>query len=469
MRGVPERLIRWFPLALVSAACVAVARTAAAPLSDPDLWWHLRLGQDFIDQGSLHPPPWSAYSDRAWVPTQPLPEIVMARVESWFGLPGLAWLYGCALVGIVVAVYLGARTRASAVVSALATVLAVLGCTVALTPRPQLVSLVLMPVVVAAWMRTSTDGENRWWLIPLLAGWSLCHGFWFIGVGVSVVAAVAVTVDRRDPPRAFVRRLLIPVVATALVAASPVGPGVLSAPFRVSATARFITEWQRTDLTSGAALVVALMMLTTVGAWVVARRRLRVLDVLLLVAAAFLWWYSQRTVALGSVLAAPVLAGALQAVAYRGGEGDLPSSTRVDRQVLGAVAAGCLVVLGLVVGHTSDKPAASVPTGLDPALSRLPAHTAVFDSYTQGGWLAWAHPQLSRYVDGLTDAYSVRHLERYVRIADGDRGALALLRRERIEVAEVPRDSAIARALGRAGWRRLAQDAGYLLLQRPAN
>ena len=74
-----------------------VSARAARPISDPDDWWHLRLGNDLIAQHSLSAPHhWSSFASVSWVPTEPLPEIASALVERRLGLPGLAWLFGLA-------------------------------------------------------------------------------------------------------------------------------------------------------------------------------------------------------------------------------------------------------------------------------------------------------------------------------------------------------------------------------------
>ena len=57
-----------------------------------------------------------------------------------------------------------------------------------------------------------------------------------------------------------------------------------------------------------------------------------------------------------------------------------------------------------------------MPIALDAALDRLPAGTGVFNAYELGGWLAWRHPDLEQYIDGLITPYSVAHVEGYGRV-----------------------------------------------------
>ena len=43
------------PLTMFAVALVAMVRTAAAPLSNPDTFFHLRFGHEFLDNWSLAP------------------------------------------------------------------------------------------------------------------------------------------------------------------------------------------------------------------------------------------------------------------------------------------------------------------------------------------------------------------------------------------------------------------------------
>jgi hypothetical protein len=61
------------------------------PLTNTDTYFHLRFGHEFLHGWSLrHPGSVSTFATADWVPTQWLSEIVMAKTEDWFGLPGVA-------------------------------------------------------------------------------------------------------------------------------------------------------------------------------------------------------------------------------------------------------------------------------------------------------------------------------------------------------------------------------------------
>lgn len=462
-----DRLVRWLPVALVCGVLAMVARRAAAPIHDPDSWWHLRLGHDLVAQRSLATPAhWSSFATVPWVPTEPLPEVVAAYGERWFGLPGLAVLFAVAGLAVVLAVHATNRLQAAPLPAAVATVFTLLAAAPSLTSRPQLVSFVLIPVLLAAWLRTERDLKPRWWLVPLVWAWSLCHGFWFLGAGLGCVVATGILLSRRADRRTMLRIAAVALGSFAVVVLNPVGLGVVKAPFAVQSTARFISEWQRTDLLAWAPAAALLMVLTTATVWVTTRRGATWSRALLLVVATVLVWYSARLVVVGALVAGPLFAASLETLVSRTSAGTAPLRPRQEWRVLGAVAALGAVVVAVAAPSVADRPG-DVPTGLDAALDRLPPGTGVLNAYELGGWIAWRHPDLEQYVDGLITPYSVAHVEGYDRIVRQRPGWYAVVRGDGLGVALVSGRSALAAGLKGRGWVERGADDGYVLLALP--
>src|SRR3954451_3074844 len=117
------------PLAMVLVTLVVMVREAAAPLSNPDTYFHLRFGSEFLHHWSLrHPGHVTTWATADWVPTQWLPQEVMAQLEEVFGLPGVAWFAGFQFVALTVTLYLTARRWADRVVAAPLLIVALLAC-----------------------------------------------------------------------------------------------------------------------------------------------------------------------------------------------------------------------------------------------------------------------------------------------------------------------------------------------------
>ncbi|MGZ4465491.1 MAG: hypothetical protein ACXVW0_09040, partial [Nocardioides sp.] len=160
------RLVRTvLPVLVVVGVLVVVVWRAAQPLDNYDTYFHLRFGAEFLDGWSLrHPGSVSTFATADWVPTQWLPEVVMAQLERWFGLPGVAWLSGLQMLALTLALYLTTRRRAEPLVVAVVVAVALESCATGLSMRPQVWSYVAVVVLADAWLRSAVDRKARWWL-----------------------------------------------------------------------------------------------------------------------------------------------------------------------------------------------------------------------------------------------------------------------------------------------------------------
>jgi len=466
-----DRLVRAMTYVILAAAVVWMGSKAATRLWDPDVWWHLRLGNDLIDQRSLATPHWSAFANASWVPTEPLPEVVAAYTQRAFGYAGLAWLFGLAAVLVVLTVQITNRREAAQLPATVATVLFLLPAYGSVTPRPQLVSFVLLSVTLAAWLQTDRDLRPRWWLVPLTFVWSLCHGFWFIGAAYGILFVAGIALSRRAGLRTLGRLAVVPVASFLVVLLNPIGLAVFEAPFKVNAVAGYITEWQRTSLLTAGPLGALLMVALTAVLWAVTRSGVSWVRVLVLGSAVFWVWYAERLVIVGALVAAPLLAAALDGLLARSrGDEPVTATTRgAGRRELGMVAAigaAYLAVLAVLVPHTSAEPG-RVPLALDAELDRLPAGTPVFNDYLMGAWIAWRHPDLNQYIDGLATPYSAEHYTQFHRAETASPGWYGVVRRSGAPYALVEQGGPLATGLLGRGWGTMGSDEGYLLLRRP--
>ncbi len=457
-----ELVRKWLPLVVLSVILLRLTLAAALPLEDPDVWWHLRLGNEFRHGWSLlHPDQLSTFATVRWAPTQWLPEVAASWVEQHVGLPGVAWLYGAGLVGFVLSVFVVCRRRASLLPAVLATGLAVGVATASLSPRPQIISFALLALTVGAWLNSAESGRPPWLLVPLTWVWAMCHGMWFTAVLVGIGVVLAMALERSHPVSAIVRAALVPVASLLVAALTPAGPRLLGAPFAVGVRRSMITEWQQASWQDGPVLI-AIALLAFLAVMFLRRRPTWV--ELALVAMAAVWLVaSARTVALAGVLLAPVLASRLQELL-----GDRAPVIRTERLWVATTVTGCLAVLAGIVGTTADEPA-NVPLALDPQLTALPDGTAILNTWTLGGWLEWRHPRLEPVVDGLAEAYRVEHLRAYIQTLELRPGWQKFVTDTGVTAALLAVDDRrLAEALqGELGWRQLGEDEGTVLLVAP--
>ena len=107
VRRSPARTL--LPFALLVVTLGALVRTASLPLGNNDTFFHLRFGHEFLSGAwSLrHPGSVTTFATADWLPTQWLPQVVMAQFEEWFGLPGVAWLAGLHFLTLALTLWLG--------------------------------------------------------------------------------------------------------------------------------------------------------------------------------------------------------------------------------------------------------------------------------------------------------------------------------------------------------------------------
>jgi len=455
---------RWIPFLLVLALMGMAARQGFRPIGDPDAWWHLRLGDEIWRNGNLtHPAPWTRFATEDWVATQWLPEVVASRVEHLFGLAGVVWLLCAALVLLTGVLYLVCRSEADVLAASVATILAFLGMSATLTPRPQQVSFILILVVTGAWLRTTRDLRPRWWLIPLSWLWACSHGMWFSGVLVGAVVVAGLILDGRIRGRIALRLLAIPVSSLLLAAMTPVGPRLLLSPFSVGGITQFITEWAPPSIRDPAPAATAAMIAFVALAW--ARGRQVAWTQIGLLLSATCWaLLSARTVTLGAAMAAPLLAAALQSQL----PAHAPGISRFECAALGGSFVTCLSVVTLLLPGSTGTPA-NVPNALNASLDRLPSHTVIFNDSRLGGWLLWRHPTLEPVIDGRSEAFPKSQYEDYVRTSQVGHGWERFLHTTSSSYALVNESSPLATALEeRLHWTSVARDEGYVLLAAPS-
>jgi hypothetical protein len=470
---VVDKLVRRVPvLTALGVMAVAMLWIAARPVADPDIWWHLRLGQDLSASGlrwsSVQH--WSPFATEDWDPSAPLTDIVLFRVENWFGLPGIAWLFGLSLLAMLGTAYLCCRCVASDLPAVLATAVMLAGASGSLTARPQMVSFVLLPVVVCAWLRTERDLRPRWWLVPLTWAWAMCHGYWFIGVLVGVIFAGGMSLRARFAggrlnARESAGLLAIPLLSICSAMLTPVGPGLALAPSRVSERGQFVQEGMRTAFDRAQPWVVLAMILTVALVWSLTRRDVSVARLGLLVMSAGWLLITERTVAVAAILVAPLLASALQAAIGERSADDAWATKRGVLSFVGFAGLG-LGILAFVVPHTADEPG-DVPTAFDSRLREQPHDALILNEYTIGGWLAWKYPHLDVVVDPLADAYSIEHLRNAVDAKHARGQWREFVAATDADLAVLDSRDPIVVALEEAGWVVEATDWPFVLMTPP--
>jgi hypothetical protein len=455
---------RWLvPLALVGAALVVMVRTAAAPLSNPDTYFHLRFGHEFLHDWSLrHPGHVTSWATADWVPTQWLPQMVMAKADEWLGLPAVAWLAGLQFLGLTVTLFLVARRWADRVVAAPLLLVALLACAPSISMRPQVLSYIATALTVGLWLAVRHGSRvSVWWLVPLTWLWAMCHGMWPLGVIISFAAVVGLVLDREVRGTRALRMAAVPVVAgLAGGLLTPVGAKLLPAVLVVNSRGQYFSEWKPPDFTMPNCLALLAVLLVTV--LVMVRRGSDWFTIALVGLAAGFAVYSARTVPVAATMLVPLAAVQLQRPI-----GPVQRLRRGERSLVLGASVATLAVLAVLVPRTSDIPPPQ-PTWVDPTLSAMPDGTRILNESVFGGYLMWRYPGLDFMFSGYGDIYTTDQLKAMSEINDLKPGWDDMIRDARPAYAFLDPESALAYALTHGeGWTVVHSDEDVEMLAPP--
>ncbi|WP_162799355.1 hypothetical protein [Nocardioides sp. 616] len=456
------------PLLIVLGTFLAIVRQVAAPVTNTDTYFHLRMGREFLDGWSARSPETlSRFSTADWVPTQWLGQIGYAAFEQWFGLPGVAWLSGALILAFALTVFLVAHAHSSLLVASLITPLTIGSTAPFLSSRPQVASYLFVVLTVGAWLRYRETGAAPWWLVPLTWLWAMVHGMWPVGPALGVLCLLGLALDRA--PQASTRRtsrrkaLLVPVLSLLAAGLTPVGPALYGAVLRVGNISEYFAEWAPTDFTELAPALTA----STLLLWLVLALRaggVSWIELGLGLTAAGWLVYSHRTVPLGAAILVPLLAGRMQGV--------LPHRPSAGRLEVGVATGGfvaALAALALAVPFTSDMPV-EMPHAQDRLLRALPPETGLLNEWNEGGRDVWRYPELEVVMHGYGDMFTEDELERNVGLLELAPGWDDSLRELEVTHALLYTDGALTYALTNdKGWRVIEKDKKMSYLVAPSD
>lgn len=485
----------------VAAAAFTVA--VGLPAGDPDSWWHLASGRWMVEHREvLRVDVFSStatgepYALGEW-----LGEIVLYAAYALLSWTGIAIVRGiCVALAAFALTRLALRAAPPAVAIPLAGLALILSKPI-WTDRPQLFTLALFPLVLDL-LLMARAGSRRALIatIPVVLIWSDLHAGYALGLALAWIVVVDAALERR-PAGALVAAAL---AMTVLVGANPGALPPLGAAGHVTSATRSIVEESPIDVLTPFGILFALFVGTTFVVFL--RSGGPLLALLVLTPMLALALTAQRYVPLFGFASVPFLAAAI-ARELRGARwptrtfGDRarrPTRTVLATRIFAGVAGAMVrpdrrpaarsesedgekaaasravaLVTALWIGAIASIPFGSPNPDLRgypvAATSALRSSGGVLlNEYDWGGWLIWNVPERPVFIDGRLFPFTVSGVLR------DQRTALFVLpdwhtalRRRNVSQALLRPDRALAQALRDEGWKVLAQDATFILLERP--
>ncbi len=484
--------------ALLAAVLILTGAVGLDALSDPDVWWHIRLGDWIIAHHQIPAGELFAYTafGNPLVAHEWLAETLFAALAAVGGLLLVTVLMGLVAWSAMVATLLRGRLRgAGPIVLAIGLALGARAAEPVLGTRPQVFTFALVCWTLwIAELYLRSGGRRLWLLPPLFLLWANLHAGFIAGIGFLAVVVVAEMIKRRWSLGTVASRQRITALAVALGASAlaacvnPYGPWlfVFAATTGATERAKGIVEWQSPNFADPTMWVLLALLLTFAALTITVlgrpslRRHFDLRDFALAAVGAGLALTSVRNTAICVAVMIPpwmaMTAGVVRSMEARRAERSTVARSRPKAPVMGialvAVGVFGVGVVGERVAQTATPQgiAAVYPACATGILDRSPTTQRVFTAYGTGGYVIYrTWPRGSVYEYGESISLGTDVFDDYLRIAAGATTAptaLQLLTSSDTTAVLYSRGALTAELSSTPGWTLVADDHGMLLFLR---
>ena len=398
----------------VGLATIAVL-TVSTRFNDPDLWYHLKLGQVVWTTHSIPTKDLLSHTayEHAWTAHEWLAQVIIYGVYKLAGETGLMmWLSITSSLVLMLIYVLGYLHSRNALVAFLGGVCGWLFTTVGLAIRPQVMGYTFLLLELILLELAAKRRRFLWLLPPLFAVWVNCHGSYFFGMAVLGVYWISSFQKQdwgqiaADPSPDWKLRSAIVGLCGMALCLNPVGVKLLLYPldtlFQQTTSMNSVEEWMAPDLRSGRALAMIAAAGLTLLIPLLRRSDLLLRELLLVAMTFYLASQHVRMLFVFGIVVSPVLCRL--AAPLLGMERE-----KTEHPIVNAVLmAACLLAMILAFPNTKAierQVRRGNPAGAVEFVRRANLSGPMLNEYVFGGYLMWALPEHKDFVDGRADVF----------------------------------------------------------------
>jgi len=471
-----------FPVLLGTVIVGAAAVLAQTFFVDPDVWWHIKQGEDILSTHQV--PTKDIYSlsltGQSWTAYEWVGDVLLAAVHRVGGLPGLELLLLVLGGLILVAIYTLATIRSGNSKAAFVATMAVFVlATVSFNLRSQMLGYLFMILTLIVLERFRQGHRGALWSLPvLMLLWVNAHGSWVIGLGVIGIYLASGLVEfqlgdvgaRRWSQSDRLRLAIVFVLSVGASLISPYGARLAKYPFDVAFSLPLgvanVQEWRPIPFNAAAGKLLLIFVLGFIVLQVVFHFSWRLEELLLLLFSTAAACMHLRFL----LIFVPVFTPLLATILARW----LPRYDRTkDRFLLNAVLmATLLAVIGRYFPSQAELLQNVGKTYPVAAVEYLNSHSVpgpMYNTYGFGGYLIFSQgPEHKVFMDGRSELYERGGvLADYLEIADIKPRAISMLQKYGFRSCLINHDEPLATLLAvLPDWRKEYEDGTSVLYVR---
>jgi hypothetical protein len=469
---------------------------AINPSVDSDTWWHLRAGQEILEQREIITTDSFSLTRQGepWIYPGWISQVALYQVFTQFSFAGMNVFTG--LMTFIAFVFVWQLLKGKELLKAFVILLAVATTSVYWSARPQIISFALSGATIFILERARERKVRTLWSLPILMIlWVNAHGGFAIGfiflalyLSADLLDLLVEMIDNHKQTRELwlghrsfvVTGIIVGLVSIAAVIVNPHGPSMLLYPFKtvsIEALQNYIAEWQTPNFHGRETWPFLGMFFLTWISLAFTKEKLYAIDILIPLGIGYLSLTAARNIALFGLAVLPVLYRHLNSVVEnillrRKPSEDLPEGlTRKLNWLLlflFLLAAGLKISRELPDEVNQERIAEQLPLEAFDKLEREGYSGQLFNSYNWGGYVVWRlYPSYYSFVDGRTDLFGDEILDQYFKIWLAEPGWEEELQEWGIKLALVEPHAPIAHALKGIGWVSQFENEKAVLLTQP--
>jgi hypothetical protein len=449
---------------------------------DPDLWWHIKLGQSIL--ATHHWPTVDPYSftvpGQPWIAFEWLGDVLIGAVAHIGGMRGLDALLIVLGSAVMIALYTFATIRSGNSKAGFVAAVALFAlANPSFSMRAQMLGYVFLVLTLIA-LELFRQGKQWaiWFLPPLILAWVNTHGSFIIGLGIIVVYLVCGLKDfslggiegKKWTAKQRVRLELVFLLCVAVLPITPYGTRLAMFPFDVAFSQPLgvghVQEWQPMPFNMLGGKIFLALVLGFLVVQMALNLKWRLEEVTLFLGGAAMACLHVRFILLFVPFCIPLLATVLARW--------LPHYDRArDKYVVNAMLMTCVVAAMIHYFPSKaflDKEVAeNFPSRAVEYIRQHPIPGPMFNNYGFGGYLIWSlGPEHKVFVDGRSEVYENGGvLADYYYIMQIRPGALTVLRNYGIQSCLIERETPLATVLSNLpDWQEVYWDSTTALFVR---
>jgi hypothetical protein len=463
-----------FPALLGATLIGALAVIARVFALDPDVWWHIKNGQEIL--ATHHWPTTDPYSfsvaGQHWIAFEWMGDVLLATMYRIGGARGMEALMVVLGGAIIIALYTLAAIRSGKSKAAfVATVVVFALAALSFNLRPQMLGYLFLILTLIVLERFRQGKRRAVWALPfLMMVWVNSHGSWIIGLGVIGIYLASGLVEfhlgdieahRWNPSDRLQLASVFGLCACATLI-TPYGAALAKFPFEVASSLPIsianINEWRPMPFDAMVGKLFLASILLIIAFQVTYRFAWRLEEFGLFLFGTIMACLHIRFVLIFVPVFAPVLATILARWVPRY---DRPK----DRYFLNAALMTAILTF-IIWGFPSQadlwqKVGKDFPVAAVEYLDSHPVPGPMYNTYGFGGYLIFSRgPEHKVFMDGRSELYERGGvLADYIQIADIKSGALSVLHKYGFQSCLLIHDDPLATLMAALpDWQKVYED-----------